>query len=106
MTVLDLRSVFSLPPVEREGPNAFIAVPSGEPGKLTALWVDSVVEMVTVPFAEMKPLTSPVAGIPEGILASMFIRGEEAIFLLNLERVLSGPGKSGEEAPALNSLAV
>ncbi len=106
MNVLDLRTIFSLPPITREGPNAFIAVQSGEPGKLTALWVDSVVEMVTVPPAELKPLNSPVAGIPEGILTSMFIRGEEAIYLLSLDRVIPGPGKFGEETPALKNLAV
>ncbi len=105
MPVLDLRTAFALPPVHREGPNSFIAVQSGEPGKVIALWVDAMVEMIRVPSAELKPLTAPVSDIPSGFLTSMFIRGDEAVYVLNLDRVLSAPESFEGEKQELKNLA-
>jgi chemotaxis signal transduction protein len=105
LPVADLRTVFNLPPTRREGPNSFIAVQTGEPGKIVALWVDAVMEMAAIPQAELKPLTTAVADMPSGFLSSMFIRGDEAVYLLNLDRVLSSPGGLGGEKQELKNLA-
>jgi purine-binding chemotaxis protein CheW len=103
--VVDLREVFSLPPAHREGPNSFIVVQAAEPGKVTALWVDRVVEMIAVPSAELKPLTTPVADVPSGFLSSMLIRGDKPVYLLSLDGVLSSPGSFEGEKPELKNLA-
>jgi purine-binding chemotaxis protein CheW len=105
LPVVDLRTVFTLPPIRREGPNSFIAVQAGEPGKVVALWVDSVVEMLAVPPAELKPLATQVADVPGEFLSSMFIRGDEAVYILNLDRLLSSPGGFEGENPELKNLA-
>lgn len=105
LPVVDLRAVFTLPPIPREGPNSFIAVQTAEPGKVVALWVDAVVDMAAIPPAELKPLTTPVADVPGGFLSSMFIRGDEAVYLLNLDRVLTSPGSFEGEKQELKNLA-
>lgn len=105
LPVLDLRTALGLPPAHREGPNSFLAVQAGEPGKVTALWVDGMVDMVAVPPSELKPLTGPVGDVPLGFLSSMFIRGDEAVYLLNVDRVLAIPDRFEGERPALENLA-
>ena len=105
LPVVDLRTALGLPSAAHEGPNSFLAVQTGEPGKVMALWVDAVVEMVTLPPAELKPLTGPVDVVPPGYLMSMFIRGDEAVYLLNMDRTLAIPERFESENLELKNLA-
>ena len=89
--VLDLRRKFGMPEISKGGLNSFIAVqsPGVERDRLVALWVDEILEIINVPEEELKTVPDSFQGMPAHYLQAMIRGPEGAVYVVNVEEVLS-----------------
>lgn len=88
--VVDLRETFGFTPATPEGLNSFIAVqaPDGDRNRLVALWVDSVMELLNVPWDRLRPLPPSFRELPAKFFRGMFEENSEPYYILSVRDIL------------------
>jgi len=86
--VIDLRELFGFSPSTGEGLNSFIAVeaPGGDRSRLAALWVDTVLELVSVPGSQLK--APDRSEVPLKYVRALFQKDEVTVHVLKVEEIL------------------
>jgi chemotaxis signal transduction protein len=88
--VLDLREGFGFPAHVQEGLNSFIVVQRSkeEKNNMTALWIDTVLEIVQVPAKELKPLTDRGGDISPRLIKAVMEKDGVPVYVINVDEIL------------------
>jgi purine-binding chemotaxis protein CheW len=88
--VIDLRRLFGFSSLSKDGLNSFIAVQAAgaDRNQLSALWVDSLLEMIHVPQGGLKAVPGAIGGVSAHFLQAVFEKDGEPVYVIQTDEIV------------------